>query len=354
MSQALVQLKQIHKSYDGRTDVLSDVNLDIQKGEFITFLGPSGSGKTTLLMILAGFEVPSQGDVLVAGKTILGSAPHKRNMGVVFQNYALFPHMSVADNIGFSLRQRRWEKPRVSQRVRELLDMVELTELGDRMPSQLSGGQRQRVAIARALAFTPDIVLLDEPLSALDRNLREQMQLELKRLHSKTGLTFVLVTHDQDEALTMSDRIVVFDNGKIQQCADPETMYRRPVNQFVAGFVGDNNRLSGVADGSGIVRIADTSLKTNSALSGAVNVFIRPDKLKPIAEGTVLGEAQSALECTILDQIFHGQHRKILARCIDGQELVCIVPSDFADDAADNANRYFGVHADDCVVFDAR
>ena len=210
-SNELVKFAGVQKTYDGHTLVVRDLNLDIQAGEFLSLLGPSGSGKTTTLMMLAGFESPTMGDIYLAGKPITKTPPHKRNFGMVFQNYALFPHMTIADNVAYPLTVRKVEKADREARVKKALDMVHLGGKGDRFPGQLSGGQQQRVALARALVFNPQLVLMDEPLGALDKQLREHMQIELKELHRKLGLTFVYVTHDQSEALTMSDRVAVFN-----------------------------------------------------------------------------------------------------------------------------------------------
>ena len=241
----LVRFVDIQKSYDGETLVVKSLNLDVAEGEFLTMLGPSGSGKTTCLMMLAGFEPATHGEIYLKDDPINKVPPHKRGIGMVFQNYALFPHMTVAENLAFPLEVRRMEKSDREARVKRALDMVQLGIFGDRRPAQLSGGQQQRVAVARSLVFDPDLVLMDEPLGALDKNLREQMQYEIKHIHENLGLTVVYVTHDQSEALTMSNRIAVFDDGIIQQCAPPEDLYERPENAFCANFIGENNRLIG-------------------------------------------------------------------------------------------------------------
>ncbi|MDH5354576.1 MAG: ABC transporter ATP-binding protein [Gammaproteobacteria bacterium] len=242
---ALVRFVDIQKSYDGESLVVKNLNLDVAKGEFLTMLGPSGSGKTTCLMMLAGFEPATHGEIYLKENPINKVPPHKRGIGMVFQNYALFPHMTVAENLAFPLEVRQIDKSERETRVKRALDMVQLGAFGDRRPAQLSGGQQQRVAVARSLVFDPDLVLMDEPLGALDKNLREQMQYEIKHIHENLGLTVVYVTHDQSEALTMSNRIAVFDDGIIQQCAPPEDLYERPENAFCANFIGENNRLLG-------------------------------------------------------------------------------------------------------------
>jgi putative spermidine/putrescine transport system ATP-binding protein len=241
----LVRFVDIQKSYDGETLVVKNLNLDVSRGEFLTMLGPSGSGKTTCLMMLAGFEPATHGEIYLKENPINRVPPHKRGIGMVFQNYALFPHMTVAENLAFPLEVRHIDKSEREDRVKRALDMVQLGQFGDRRPAQLSGGQQQRVAVARSLVFDPDLVLMDEPLGALDKNLREQMQYEIKHIHENLGLTVVYVTHDQSEALTMSNRIAVFDDGIIQQCDAPDEIYERPINAFVADFIGENNRMTG-------------------------------------------------------------------------------------------------------------
>ncbi|MBJ3774888.1 ABC transporter ATP-binding protein [Acuticoccus mangrovi] len=235
----------VQKSYDGETLVVKDLNLDIAEGEFLTMLGPSGSGKTTCLMMLAGFEPPTHGAIYLDDREISQLPPHKRGIGMVFQNYALFPHMTVGENLAYPLKVRGKSKAEIKDRVDRALAMVELSGFGGRRPAQLSGGQQQRVAVARSLVFEPNLVLMDEPLGALDKQLREQMQYEIKHIHENLGVTVVYVTHDQTEALTMSDRVAVFNDGVIQQLSPPEELYEDPKNSFVAQFIGENNKLSG-------------------------------------------------------------------------------------------------------------
>ena len=243
-----VVFDQVQKSYDGEILVVKDLNLSIAKGEFLTMLGPSGSGKTTCLMMLAGFETATHGEILLDGKPINNIPPHKRGIGMVFQNYALFPHMSVAENLAFPLEVRKMGKSERETKVKAALEMVQMGEFGGRRPAQLSGGQQQRVALARALVFEPEVVLMDEPLGALDKQLREHMQFEITNLAHDLGITTVYVTHDQTEALTMSDRVAVFDDGRIQQLAPPDALYEKPENSFVAQFIGENNTLSGMVE----------------------------------------------------------------------------------------------------------
>jgi len=242
---AFVSFEHVQKSYDGETFVVKDLNLTIAKGEFLTMLGPSGSGKTTCLMMLAGFETATSGHIRLGGRPINSVPPHKRGIGMVFQNYALFPHMTVAENLAFPLKVRGLDRSARDAKILRALDMVQMGAFRNRRPAQLSGGQQQRIALARALVFDPELVLMDEPLGALDKQLREQMQFEIKRLHDRLGVTVVYVTHDQGEALTMSDRVAVFNDGRIQQLAPPADLYERPTNSFVAQFIGENNKIMG-------------------------------------------------------------------------------------------------------------
>jgi len=246
-AQPYVHFHNVQKTYDGQQLVVKNLNLAIERGEFLTLLGPSGSGKTTCLMMLAGFEMPTKGEILLANKRLHTLPPHKREIGMVFQNYALFPHMTVAENLAYPLKIRKLAKARVAEKVKKALAMVQLDNLANRYPAQLSGGQQQRIALARALVFEPQLVLMDEPLGALDKQLREQMQLEIRHLHRELGVTIVFVTHDQSEALTMSDRVAVFNDGIIQQIDTPQKLYEQPCNSFVAHFIGENNELSGTA-----------------------------------------------------------------------------------------------------------
>ncbi|TIM63288.1 MAG: ATP-binding cassette domain-containing protein, partial [Mesorhizobium sp.] len=252
----------------GALSILSDLSLDVAAGEFLTLLGPSGSGKTTLLMILAGFVRANAGSITVGGEEIITMPPHKRNIGMVFQNYALFPHMNVFHNIAFPLKQRRVSAAETAERVERALDLVQLKGLGERRVDQLSGGQRQRVALARAIVFEPRIVLMDEPLSALDKGLREHMQIELRNLHRRLGMTTVYVTHDQREAITMSDRIAVMNAGRIEQIDQPEVLYARPKTKFVAGFIGESNFIP-VECRNGSVWYEDRKLRMNDPAPSA-------------------------------------------------------------------------------------
>ncbi|WP_113911599.1 ABC transporter ATP-binding protein [Roseovarius dicentrarchi] len=287
---AFVEFERVQKSYDGETLVVKDLNLSVPKGEFLTMLGPSGSGKTTCLMMLAGFETATHGDIRLGGTSINNIPPHKRGIGMVFQNYALFPHMTIAENLAFPLEVRKIGKDEREKKVKRALDMVEMGKFGGRRPAQLSGGQQQRVALARALVFEPELVLMDEPLGALDKQLREKMQFEITHLAHQLGITTVYVTHDQTEALTMSDRVAVFDDGRIQQIAAPDILYEQPENSFVAQFIGENNTLQGVvkeikADNLALVELDDGELidckpVNVSKVGERTQVSIRPERVE--------------------------------------------------------------------------
>ncbi|HYN39810.1 MAG TPA: ATP-binding cassette domain-containing protein, partial [Rhodospirillales bacterium] len=267
-SASIVSFRKVSKSYDGRTLVVRDLNLDVRRGEFLTLLGPSGSGKTTCLMMLAGFESATTGEIILDGRPVTSVPAHRRGIGMVFQNYALFPHMTVEENLAFPLQVRGLARAQVREKVHDALDMVRLRGYERRRPGQLSGGQQQRVALARALVFEPSLVLMDEPLGALDKQLREHMQYEIRALHARLGVTFVYVTHDQAEALTMSDRIAVFHDGVIQQIAAPVDLYERPANAFVAGFIGENNRMRGQM-------LASNGTTCRVALDGGLEIVAR-------------------------------------------------------------------------------
>ncbi|CCG08505.1 ABC transporter ATP-binding protein [Pararhodospirillum photometricum] len=315
----LVAFRGVQKTYDGDSLVVKDLNLDIRRGEFLTLLGPSGSGKTTSLMMLAGFEVPTHGDIMLAGKSLRATPPHRRDIGMVFQNYALFPHMTILENVMFPLKVRRVASDDARQRARDALAMVRLDALESRRPAQLSGGQQQRVALARALVFRPQLVLMDEPLGALDKQLREHMQIEIKHLHAQLGVTVVYVTHDQTEALTMSDRIAVFNDGVIQQLDSPRGLYELPRNSFVAHFIGENNVLHGtvesVTEGFVQVRLDDGQRITARAVVGAgpgsrTSVSIRPERIHL----DDIGPEANQLPGLIEETIYHGDHVRVRAR----------------------------------------
>ncbi len=286
---AFVKFERVQKSYDGETLVVKDLNLELPKGEFLTMLGPSGSGKTTCLMMLAGFETATHGDILIDGVSINNIPPHQRGIGMVFQNYALFPHMTVAENLAFPLEVRKIAKAERETKILRALDMVEMGRFAGRRPSQLSGGQQQRIALARALVFEPELVLMDEPLGALDKQLREKMQFEITNLAHALGITVVYVTHDQTEALTMSDRVAVFNDGRIQQLASPDSLYEEPENSFVAQFIGENNTLDGevknLSKNMAVVQLDDGSLidckpVNVEKVGDRTKVSIRPERVE--------------------------------------------------------------------------
>ena len=332
-SEAFVRFEGVQKSYDGKLLVVKDLNIDIPRGEFLTMLGPSGSGKTTSLMMLAGFETATKGNIYLNGQTINNVAPHKRGIGMVFQNYALFPHMTVAENLAFPLQVRNMGKSDIEERVKRALDMVELGTFGDRRPAQLSGGQQQRVAVARALVFEPELILMDEPLGALDKNLREQMQYEIKHIHEQLGVTVVYVTHDQSEALTMSNRIAVFNDGVIQQLAPPTELYEKPTNSFVAQFIGENNKLSGTLkstqDGLCTVRLPTgeevTALDINTVgLNKESTLSLRPERvfLEPVE-----GQCDNVFNGKVEEVIYLGDHKRVRMNVCGHDDFIVKVPN---------------------------
>jgi putative spermidine/putrescine transport system ATP-binding protein len=327
---ALVRFSGIQKTYDGEHLVVKNLDLDIRKGEFVTLLGPSGSGKTTTLMMLAGFEVPTHGEIFLADRPIKNVPAHKRDIGMVFQNYALFPHLTIAENIAFPLSVRNTNKAEAQDRVKAALRMIKMETLAQRRPGQLSGGQQQRVALARALVFNPQLVLMDEPLGALDKRLREQMQLEIKQLHETMGITVVYVTHDQSEALTMSDRIAVFNDGIVQQIDRPDALYEHPVNSFVAHFIGENNVLSGTVEtvekqycrvvlaGGGAV----TARAVNVSGAGAsTSLSVRPERIAIIPDGTS-GDEPNRLPAKVQNTIYLGDHALAVLDVADNKEFM--------------------------------
>ena len=331
--ETMVAFERVQKTYDGRTLVVEDLNLTVRRGEFLTMLGPSGSGKTTTLMMLGGFEQPTSGRILLEGQAVERLPPERRDIGFVFQNYALFPHMTVAENVGFPLRYRGIRGAEAARRTVEALAMVKLGGLGERRPAQLSGGQQQRVALARAMVFNPKLILMDEPLGALDKQLREHMQVEIRKIQQSLGITMVYVTHDQSEALTMSDRIAVFHEGCIQQLSDPVTLYDQPENRFVAGFIGDNNTLSGeflgTENGFGVVRLVDGSrlLTTGAtALPGSgVTVSLRPERLG-LDDGARPG-AENRVPARVLDRTFLGDRVRLTLEAFGDALLVASLPA---------------------------
>lgn len=337
---SFVRFDKVDKTYDGSSLVVRALDLDVYRGEFLTLLGPSGSGKTTTLMMLAGFETPTRGMITLDGTDITRVPPHKRGLGLVFQNYALFPHMTVAENLAFPLQVRGVPKSSIREKVVRALEMVRLPDLGDRLPSQLSGGQQQRVALARALVFEPPLVLMDEPLGALDKQLREHMQYEIKHLHAQLGVTVIYVTHDQGEALTMSDRIAVFNEGRIQQVGNPRSIYDRPDTAFVAQFIGENNRLEGLVsrltEGIASIELTDGSTVLAEAGPGisvgsAALVSLRPERLRI---GNAGAESGNRLEARILEVIYHGDHLRLRLAALGRDDLIVKTPVLGADGLA--------------------
>lgn len=331
---AEVQFKGVSKTYGGRVSAIAALDLDIRPGEFLTFLGPSGSGKTTALNLLAGFETPSSGKILVDGSDIGILPPHKRDIGVVFQHYALFPHMTVRQNIAYPLKQRRISKAEMTRQVEEAMQMVALGDYAERMPRQLSGGQQQRVAVARAIVFRPRLLLMDEPLGALDRKLRESVQLELKRIHRELGATIVFVTHDQDEALVMSDRIAIFDAGRIRQIGAAQELYDTPGSQFVAQFLGESNCFLGeisyateqcaVASQEGVL-VGVTSADTPR--QGRAAIVVRPERCRIFARGKSPLN-WNAVDGRIRDIIYLGALRKVVAELGSGANATIVCQPD--------------------------
>ena len=330
---AHVEFRGVAKSYDGRTLVVEDLDLSIRTGEFVTLLGPSGSGKTTILMMLAGFQAPTAGEILLDGRPIQDLPPRKRGIGMVFQNYALFPHMTVGANLAFPLEVRGMDAAERRGRVERALRLVRLEGFADRRPGQLSGGQQQRVAIARALVFEPTLVLMDEPLGALDRSLREEMQYEIRRIHRTLGVTVVYVTHDQQEAMVMSDRIAVLRRGIVEQIAAPEGLYEEPERAFVARFIGENNQLDGRVTAmldDGVCEV-ETRGEQVRALQVApcgvgddVTLSIRPER---IAINPQPGSYRNEVDGTVEDLTFLGDHLRIRLAACGRDDFIATIPN---------------------------
>jgi putative spermidine/putrescine transport system ATP-binding protein len=322
-------IDRLSKHY-GAVAAVDGVSLTIDRGRFITLLGPSGSGKTTILMAIAGFVTPSSGEILLDSEPITHLPPEKRNFGMVFQGYALFPHLSVFENVAFPLKVRKRPRAEIEQRVRQALDLVQLSALGDRMPRQLSGGQQQRVALARALVFTPHLLLLDEPLSALDKKLRAELQVELKDLHERVGLTFIYVTHDQDEALSMSDQVAIMRDGKLVQNGAPQELYERPRTRFVADFLGKSNFLRGKIEergpdgfsyrcGSVVLRQAGAPPTGPDAL-----IALRPEKIAVVSDGSAPANRVSG---AVTKWSYLGAEYHLIVETADIGEIAVTVPT---------------------------
>ena len=326
-----IEFRGVSKTYDGRSMVVENLDLRVRRGEFFTLLGPSGSGKTTCLMMLAGFEVPTAGEISIDGQSVQNTPPRKRGIGVVFQNYALFPHMTVRRNLAFPLEVRGVSEDQQAERIGRALEIVRLDGLEERKPSELSGGQQQRVAIARALVFRPTLVLMDEPLGALDRRLREEMQFEIRRIQQDLGVTVVYVTHDQQEAMAMSSRVAVFHHGRVQQVAEPEVLYEEPEREFVAGFIGDNNIFRGrvVSVGAGTCEV--------ETQDGIVNAFpvracrpgqsavlaIRPERVGLAKPGLYSNEFEAQVEGIL----FLGDHLRLRLNLCGNPNFIVKIPN---------------------------
>ena len=345
-----ISLRGLTKRY-GAVAAVDGLDLEIREGEFLTLLGSSGCGKTTTLMLIAGFERPDAGDIVLSGRSVVGVPPHKRRIGVVFQNYALFPHLTVFENVAFALRNLRWPRQRVKERVKELLEMVALEDLAGRSPAQLSGGQQQRVAIARALAFEPEVLLLDEPLGALDRRLRELMLQELRRLHRILGVTMVYVTHDQDEALAMSDRIALMRDGRLLALGSPRELYEAPNGEYAASFIGDTNVIEGSAESSNTALVGGQRVTVGEELTAgrSVRFGLRPERivLNGMAEGLLTEPA------TVEEVVYLGETTKYRLRARSGITLLAVQSNSPGTRHFDIGEEVVaGWHSDDLQVLD--
>jgi putative spermidine/putrescine transport system ATP-binding protein len=353
-----VRFENVQKSYDGEVLVVKDLNLDISKGEFVTMLGPSGSGKTTCLMMLAGFEPATHGEIFLNNRPINMVPPNKRGIGMVFQNYALFPHMTVAENLAFPLQVRGMSRSDQEDKVKRVLEMVELPQMGGRRPAQLSGGQQQRIAVARALVFEPDLVLMDEPLGALDKQLREQMQYEIKHIHESLGVTVVYVTHDQTEALTMSDRVAVFEDGVIQQLSSPQSLYEDPQNSFVAQFIGENNKLNGTVekitkdicdvklDGGGVVKAQKVNVHNKG---DRTTLSLRPERVELDPPKSFKNTIKGKIE----ELIYLGDHIRVRMNVAGNDEFIVKVRNrSDRKPLAEGETKTLGWESADCKALD--
>ncbi len=355
-----VQFVDVQKSYDGETLVVKNLNLSVAQGEFVTLLGPSGSGKTTCLMMLAGFETATHGEIILDGAPINNVSPHKRDIGMVFQNYALFPHMTVKENLAFPLRVRKLPASDIDSRVDRALGMVQLGGFGGRLPGQLSGGQQQRVAVARALVFEPKLVLMDEPLGALDKQLREQMQYEIKHIHENLDVTVIYVTHDQGEALTMSNRIAVFNDGIIQQLAPPDDLYEEPENAFVAQFIGENNVLFGtvksVSNGVCDVQVTDGNVIKAKAVNidgvdSPTTLSLRPERVTVNPEA---GTCPNMVEAKVEEVIYLGDHVRTRVSLCGHNDFIVKIPNSHGHVNLEFGQKIsIGWQYEDCRALDA-
>ncbi len=320
MSDSYLRLQNVVKSYDGRVNAVDGIAIDVRRGEFLTLLGPSGSGKTTTLLMIAGFEDLTAGTLEIDGRSLANIRPYRRNIGMVFQNYALFPHMTTETNVAFPLKMRKFPRDQIRPRVEKALELVGLAEFAVKYPRELSGGQQQRVALARALVFEPDVLLLDEPLGALDKNLREQMQVEIKRIHGEIGITTIYVTHDQTEAMTMSDRVAVFNDGKIEQIAPPLEMYHRPATWFVGNFIGDSNFFDAtVVDANAGTLAVDslgeiTAARPDGGIDGVrVHALIRPENVRLI-DGNECTRGLDLFDMSVEGSVHYGDSVLVIGR----------------------------------------
>jgi spermidine/putrescine transport system ATP-binding protein len=350
-----IRLEGVSKAFGDFTAV-DDLDLTIAQGEFFSLLGPSGCGKTTTLRMLAGFEIPTKGRILLEGEPVENVPPYERNVNMVFQSYALFGHLDVENNVAFGLKRRKVEKGEITRRVGEALDLVGLEHRAKAKPSQLSGGQRQRVALARALVNRPAVLLLDEPLGALDLKLRRQMQIELKQIQREVGITFVYVTHDQEEALSMSDRIAVMSDGRIAQCGAPEDIYEHPTEEFVAGFIGISNLLEGVVEDGGLVRIGNgirlaAPIPPECSRGDTVQLSVRPEK---IAVDDEIEDGMVTLDGTIEGRVYLGVSTQVTVGVGEGNKLVALEQATYrasADDRWEPGMKIrVGWHAENCLV----
>jgi spermidine/putrescine ABC transporter ATP-binding subunit len=344
MAEPIVSVRNVSRRYPGGVTAVDNVSIDIAQNEFFALLGPSGCGKTTLLRMISGLDTPSEGQIFIGGEDMAYTPPNKRPTNMVFQSYAVFPHMTVADNVAYGLRVTGVPETEVQTRVKEGLEMVKLSHLADRKPDQMSGGQRQRVALARALVKRPEVLLLDEPLSALDAKLRDDMRLELTRLQQTVGITFIMVTHDQDEALAMASRIAVMEKGLIKQLATPAELYEKPSNRFVADFIGKVNMFDAAVlaqkgrtltcDAKGLGKI---EIPTDKSCSGKVTVAVRPEKIelslkKPTEKGAIIVGA------TVRDVAYYGDWSEVVTELVDGSNVSINVQNDRRE-AGSNAKR---------------
>ncbi|MFK4825605.1 ABC transporter ATP-binding protein [Paenochrobactrum sp. BZR 588] len=355
---ASVNISNLVKRYGSSVTAVDNANVNVTAGEFLSILGPSGSGKTSLLMCLAGFEIPTSGTISIGDRNVTTLPPNRREIGIIFQKYALFPHMSVRENVRFPLRMRGMSKAQSEPIVNEALSTVRLSTFGDRLPAQLSGGQQQRVAIARAISFRPPLLLMDEPLSALDKKLREEMQIEIKELQRKLGLTIIFVTHDQEEALTMSDRIAVMSQGKIEQIASPDTLYHAPQTQFVAGFVGESSQLQGtvssVAGETVFINLKDgghvealTPFGTHLAPQSIVDVYVRPEHIRTLK----VGSEPEAAQATVISRSFTGATTVVTAETKSGTRITARLSLDAARELGIGAPILFAIEPRKAVCF---